>query len=181
MEGKTPVILSSDTEVKETFRRMIGRTTDAIITSYGDDAAYSGMDVYELRSLIERLGFLPEHGKGFDETLDTVRQSIMPHLLRTWSPMYMPHLHAPALTETIASELIIGAFNDSMDSWDQGPAATEVEEAMIHGLFPLRGVPLKLPASLRSEIVCTPCQGECGLHFVPGRHLRCFDFLRKSC
>ncbi len=139
MEGKTPIILSSDTEVKETFRRMIDRTTDAIITSYDDDAAYSGMDVYELRSLIEKLGFLPEHGTGFEETLETVRTSIMPHLLRTWSTMYMPHLHAPALTESIASELIIGAFNDSMDSWDQGPAATEVEEAMIHGLVKLFG------------------------------------------
>jgi len=51
----------------------------------------------------------------------------------------MPHLHAPALTETIAAELIIAIFNDSMDSWDQGPAATELEEAMIHGLLKLYG------------------------------------------
>ena len=139
MEGKIPVILSSDTEVRQAFRRMIGDTTDAIITSYDDAAAYSGKDVYELRSQIESLGFLPERGKGFDKTLSTVKKDIMPHLLRTWSTMYMPHLHAPALTETIASELIIGAFNDSMDSWDQGPAATEVEEAMIHGLLKLYG------------------------------------------
>ena len=139
MEGKTPVILSADTEVKETFRRMVGQTADAIIASYDDNTAYSGKDVYELRSQIENLGFLPEHGKGFDETLDSVRQNIMPHLLRTWSPLYMPHLHAPALTETIASELIIGTFNDSMDSWDQGPAATEVEEQMVHGLVKLFG------------------------------------------
>ena len=139
MEGKIPVILSSDEKVKESFRRMIADTTDAIITSYDDDAAYSGMDVYELRDRIEKLGFLPEKGLGFDPVLKTVKQEIMPHLLRTWSPKYMPHLHAPAVTESIASELIIGTFNDSMDSWDQGPAATEIEEAMIHGLLKLYG------------------------------------------
>ena len=139
MEGKNPVILSSDPEVKETFRKMIADTTDAIIESYDDNTAYSGKDVYELRKDLEDLGFLPDEGLGFDKTLKTVKKEIMPHLLRTWSTMYMPHLHAPALTETIASEPIIGTFNDSMDSWDQGPAATEIEEDMIHGLVKLFG------------------------------------------
>ena len=139
MEGKNPVILSSDPKVKETFRKMIADTTDAIIESYDDNTAYSGKDVYELRKDLENLGFLPDEGLGFDKTLKTVKEEIMPHLLRTWSTMYMPHLHAPALTETIASELIIGTFNDSMDSWDQGPAATEIEEDMIHGLVKLFG------------------------------------------
>ena len=139
MEGKNPVILSSDPEVKETFRKMIADTTDAIIESYDDNTAYSGKDVYELRKDLEDLGFLPDEGLGFDKTLKTVKKEIMPHLLRTWSTMYMPHLHAPALTETIASELIIGTFNDSMDSWDQGPAATELEESMVHGLCDMFG------------------------------------------
>ena len=140
MEGKNPVILSSDPKVKEMFRKMIADTTDAIIGSYDDNTAYSGKNVYELRKSLEDLGFLPDQGLGFDKTLETVRKEIMPHLLRTWSTMYMPHLHAPALTETIASELIIGTFNDSMDSWDQGPAATEIEEDMVHGLVRLFGL-----------------------------------------
>ena len=38
---------------------------------------------------------------------------------------------------------MISCFNDSMDSWDQGPAATEVEESMIHGLAELYGFPLE--------------------------------------
>ena len=103
MEGKTPVILSSDKKVRQTFRSMIEQTTDAIITSFDDDAAYSGKNVYELRSRIESLGFLPEHGTGFEETLETVKENIMPHLLRTWSPLYMPHLHAPALVSSGSS------------------------------------------------------------------------------
>ncbi|WP_400149259.1 pyridoxal phosphate-dependent decarboxylase family protein, partial [Candidatus Methanarcanum hacksteinii] len=50
---------------------------------------------------------------------------------------------SPVLTETICSELVISCFNDSMDSWDQGPAATEVEESMIHGLAELYGFPVE--------------------------------------
>ena len=139
MGSKPPIVLSSDAEVKEKFREMITETTDSILQSFDNNDAYSGMDVYELRALIHSLGFLPEHGKGFEQTLDIVKKNIMPNLIRTWSPKYMPHLHSPALTETIASELIIGTFNDSMDTWDQGPAATEIEESMIQGLLKLFG------------------------------------------
>ena len=73
MEGKNPVILSSDPKVKETFRKMITDTTDAIIESYDDNTAYSGKDVYELRKDLEDLGFLPDEGLGFDKTLKTVK------------------------------------------------------------------------------------------------------------
>lgn len=134
-------ILSDSEEDKKRFGKMIESTTDAILSSYSDNTSYSGIDPLTLRKNVESLGFLPECGMGFDETLEKVRTDIMPHLLRTWSTNYMPHLHAPALTETIASELIIGTFNDSMDSWDQGPAATELEESMIHGLVKLYGFP----------------------------------------
>ncbi len=75
MEAKTPVILSADKEVKQTFRSMIEQTTDAIITSFDDNAAYSGKNVYELRSQIQDLGFLPEHGTGFEESLETVKKT----------------------------------------------------------------------------------------------------------
>jgi len=141
MDRRTPVILSDRTQDKERFLEMILDTAKAIVSSYDDISAYSGEDVHVLRDRINALGFLPDEGRGFDNTLETVRSQIMPHLLRTWSRRYMPHLHAPALSETIASELIIGCFNDSMDSWDQGPAATELEEAMIHGLAGLFGLP----------------------------------------
>ena len=39
-----------------------------------------------------------------------------------------------------------------------GLFASWPQQAMIHGLFPLRGVPLKLPASLRSKVSLRPCR-----------------------
>ena len=141
MSASDPLLLSDTEEVKERFSRMIGETLEAIFDSYSDDSAFSGIDPYELRDKIGSLGFLPEKGKGFENVLEDVRNDILPHMLRTWSTKYMPHLHSPVLTESICSELIISCFNDSMDSWDQGPAATELEESMVRGLTELFGFP----------------------------------------
>ena len=139
MQVSDPLLLSESPEVKERLSEMLRETISAIFRSYSDDSAFSGIDPYDLRERIGALGFLPEEGKGFEKVLEDTERVIMPHLLRTWSTKYMPHLHSPVLTETICSELIIACFNDSMDSWDQGPAATELEESMVRGLCRLFG------------------------------------------
>ncbi len=141
MSANDPLLLSESPEVRERFSQMIDETLEAVYGSFSDDSAFSGIDPYELRRRVGDLGFLPEKGRGFEAVLEDVKRDILPHLLRTWSTKYMPHLHSPVLTETICSELIISCFNDSMDSWDQGPAATELEESMVHGLAELYGFP----------------------------------------
>ena len=141
MSANEPFLLSDDEAVKERFSRMIEETLTAVLESYDDGSAFSGVGPYELRENITSLGFLPDEGRGFEEVLGEVKERILPHMLRTWSTQYMPHLHSPVLTESICSELIIACFNDSLDSWDQGPAATELEESMVHGLCDLFGFP----------------------------------------
>lgn len=139
MSCTDPLLLTETEEVRKRFSQMIDETLRAIFDSYSDNSAFSGIDPYELRDKITSLGFLPEEGKGFEAVLEQTKKEILPHMLRTWSTKYMPHLHSPVLTETICSELIISCFNDSLDSWDQGPAATEMEESMVHGLLGLFG------------------------------------------
>ena len=139
MQVSDPLLLSESPEVKERLSEMLRETISAIFRSYSDDSAFSGIDPYDLRERIGALGFLPEEGKGFEKVLEDTERVIMPHLLRTWSTKYMPHLHSPVLTETICSELIIACFNDSLDSWAQGPAATELEESLVRGLCRLFG------------------------------------------
>ena len=141
MSASDPLLLSDSKEVQDRFSRMIEETLSSVFDSFSDDSAFSGIDPYALRKEIGSLGFLPEKGKGFESVLEETKRTILPHMLRTWSTKYMPHLHSPVLTETICSELIIACFNDSMDSWDQGPAATELEESMVHGLLKLYGFP----------------------------------------
>ncbi len=135
----TPFIFDNTRETRDKYSKMVEKTLSTFLSSVKDESAFSGINPYELRARINELGFLPEKGLGFDETLEKVGKVILPNLLRTWSTRYMPHLHSPALLETIMSELLIASFNDSMDSWDQGPAATEIEESVIKGLLKLYG------------------------------------------
>ena len=134
-----PSIFAFDNETEKEYEAVVGKAMASFLASVKDESAFSGINPYLLREKIKELGFLPEKGLGFDKTLEKVENTILPNLLRTWSTKYMPHLHSPALMETIASELLIATFNDSMDSWDQGPAATEVEVSMIDGLKRLYG------------------------------------------
>lgn len=134
---KLPYFLGSDTEAKEAYRTIIDQTVDAITSSVTDTGAYKGSGVDELQSLMERTTILPQEGTGWNAVLEEVKKTILPNFLRTWSTNYMAHLHSPALLESIASELILSTFNQSMDSWDQGPIATEVEVAVIKELCKL--------------------------------------------
>ena len=134
-----PYIFKNDEETRNEYKAVVEKTMASFLSSVNDDSAFSGINPYVLRKEIDNLGFLPPEGEGFERTLEKVESTILPNLLRTWSVKYMPHLHSPSLMETIASELLIATFNDSMDSWDQGPAATEVERSVINGLKKLYG------------------------------------------
>ena len=132
-------VLSDGRKEKEAFMSAVMETAEAIIESITDGKAYSGIGPYDLRAIIDELPILPDNGDGWARMMESVRTVILPNMLRTWSQSYMPHLHSPVLIETIASELIIASFNSSMDSWDQGPAATEIEVKVVNELLSLFG------------------------------------------
>ncbi len=131
--------LTNNPEERAEYGRIVDKTKEAILSSFQDSSAFSGIDPLALRKEIEEISILDEDGIGFDATLELAKEKIMKNLLRTWSTGYMPHLHSPALIESLSAEMIISAFNDSMDSWDQGPAATEVEVKVIKDLLKLFG------------------------------------------
>lgn len=134
---KNNLLLTKDS--KEEFKQMIIRTAEAIADSLCDTKAYAGLSPEDLKKAVHVEKLLPDNGEGFDNVLDALKRQILPNFLRTSSTDYMAHLHSPALLESIAAELIIAAFNQSMDSWDQAPVATEVELEVIQKLCSLYG------------------------------------------
>lgn len=134
---KNNLLLTKDS--KEEFKQMIIRTVEAIADSLCDTKAYAGLSPEDLKKAVHVENLLPDNGEGFDNVLDALKRQILPNFLRTSSTDYMAHLHSPALLESIAAELIIAAFNQSMDSWDQAPVATEVELEVIQKLCSLYG------------------------------------------
>lgn len=131
--------LTNESKSKEDYKKLISDTAEAITDAFCDDRAYSGPTPEELKKTVHQDSILPEKGLGWDKVFSLTKEKVLPNLLRTPSTDYMAHLHGPSLIETIASELIISTFNQSMDSWDQSPVATEIEVETIRHLCALYG------------------------------------------
>ena len=134
------LLLSHDSSDLEAYKKIIALTSDSIVDSIKDGKAYTGPEPNLLKEKIASYEVLPKNGMGFDSVLDDLKTDVLPNFLRTFSAQYMAHLHSPALLESIATELIISSFNQSMDSWDQSPVATEVEESVTKFLASLFGL-----------------------------------------
>ena len=133
------LFLTCEKKSKKEYKKLIKQTADAIANAFANESAYSGPTPDELKKIVAQDSILPEHGLGWDKVFALTKEKILPNLLRTPSTEYMPHLHGPSLLETITSELIISTFNQSMDSWDQSPVATEIEVETIRHLCGLYG------------------------------------------
>lgn len=133
------LFLTNSEETKTEYKQIMNQTVQAVADSFNAFTAYSGPTPQELQALIKSETILPEQGLGWQKVLEMTKEKILPNLLRTSSTDYMPHLHSPATLESIASEIIISTFNQSMDSWDQAPVATEIEVEVINHLCKLYG------------------------------------------
>lgn len=49
-------------------------------------------------------------------------------------PAYLAHLHCAPTASSLAAEVLISAFNQSLDSFDQAPAATAIEQRVVEYL-----------------------------------------------
>ena len=131
--------LTNQESSKQEYKKIMSQTVDAVANAFNASTAYSGPTPQELQALIHQQTILPEKGLGWEKVLEKLEKLVLLNLLRTPSTDYMPHLHSPATLESIASEVVISTFNQSMDSWDQGPAATEVEVEVLNHLCKLYG------------------------------------------
>ena len=141
MENKISelMFLTSSEESKKNYSELINRTVKAIVDSFVDKKAFAGLTPYDLKKAIHVDQVLPEQGVGMDKLFSLLQEKVLPNMLRTSSTDYMAHLHTLALCESIAAELIIATYNQSMDSWDQSPAATEIEVEVVKCLCKLYG------------------------------------------
>lgn len=63
------------------------------------------------------------------------------HSVQPWHPFTAAHLHTPVLNPALAAEAVLSALNQSMDSFDQAPAASVLEGKLLHWLCRLAGFP----------------------------------------
>lgn len=100
----------------------------------GLDKPFSGISPEELTALFRSLEICPEEGVELETVLRQTGERILRHSVAVHHPTCAAHLHCPPLTPALAAETMISAMNQSMDSWDQSPAATILEEKMVRWL-----------------------------------------------
>jgi L-2,4-diaminobutyrate decarboxylase len=94
-----------------------------------------------LHHLIESLEICPDDGVSLNTVLADFGSTVWSHSVVPSDPGCVAHLHPPTLVPSVVTELAIAASNQSMDSWDQSPAATEVELHLMSWLAGLIGMP----------------------------------------
>ncbi|WP_067823401.1 pyridoxal phosphate-dependent decarboxylase family protein [Nocardia inohanensis] len=80
---------------------------------------------------------LPEHGVGVGDALTTLVRAVAAGSADPSERDCVGHLHCPPLAVSVAADLAASVLNQSMDSWDQAPAATVVEELTTRALAKL--------------------------------------------
>ncbi|PVG81984.1 aspartate aminotransferase family protein [Nocardioides gansuensis] len=83
---------------------------------------------------------LPLDGVGEEEALATLAATVAAGAADPADPACTGHLHCPPLEVAVAADLVASALNQSMDSWDQAPAATVLEERVVEALGDLAGL-----------------------------------------
>ncbi len=72
--------------------------------------------------------------KGDDNTLYDLVRALAEGAADPAHPHCAAHLHCPPLAVATAADLAAGVLNPSLDSWDQAPAASELEALVTRAL-----------------------------------------------
>lgn len=83
---------------------------------------------------------LPASGTGEEEALAELVRVVSAGAADPSDPACAGHLHCPPLAVAVAADLAASALNQSMDSWDQAPAATVLERRVLAALGELAGL-----------------------------------------
>ncbi|MEU6081911.1 pyridoxal-dependent decarboxylase [Streptomyces sp. NPDC047108] len=98
---------------------------------------------HRVRAAAEPL--IPEAGAGSETALRDLVRAFAESAADPADPLCAAHLHCPPLAVAAAADLAASALNPSMDSWDQAPGASVLEDLVARGLateiFPAGSAP----------------------------------------
>lgn len=132
-EFLTPTAQSADN-----YSRLIAETVKLLCDSW-PKRPYTGGNPAYLETLVGN-DFLPEDGRPSKQIAKAL-QGIVANSVAVSHPNTAAHLHCPPLLTALAAEVVISALNQSMDSFDQAPIATVIEQKMLRGLCSEIGFP----------------------------------------
>jgi L-2,4-diaminobutyrate decarboxylase len=130
--------LTSTDDSKRAYRLLIAQATEIVSQSLPRQP-YCGKSPSSLSELVDS-DFLRAKPGSLEEIGQTLRR-IVANSVSIGHPHTIAHLHCPPLLAALAAEVVISVLNQSMDSFDQAPIATIVEQKMIRWLCSEIGLP----------------------------------------
>jgi L-2,4-diaminobutyrate decarboxylase len=136
----TPAFLTDDADSHAQLRINAMAVADVVAHTSTRLQPYSGVDPAALAVRIAAIDPCPEEGVALDLLLKQLRDDVLAHGVLVTHPYCAAHLQCPTLLSAAAAELAIGVTNQSLDSFDQAPAATMVEDHIVRWLAGLLGL-----------------------------------------
>ncbi len=127
--------LTNSSASRAAYRRAIADAVE-IVAGFIPDCPYSGKAAAALSELVPD-DFLPDA----PQPASVILSAIVQNSVHVDHPLTLAHLHCPPLLSALAAEVVITALNQSMDSFDQAPIATVVEQKLIRWLCAETGFP----------------------------------------
>ncbi|MFI6278870.1 pyridoxal phosphate-dependent decarboxylase family protein [Streptomyces sp. NPDC050988] len=127
--------LASGPHGPTTLRPLLTTVLDALTAGAAtrDGPLPAGGPTEVAARLREALGDpFPDHGD--EDALRTLVQAVAAGAADPADPLCTAHLHCPPLAVATAADLAASVLNPSLDSWDQAPAASELEALVTRAL-----------------------------------------------
>ena len=131
--------LTRSADSKNRYQQLIQQAAGMVCESWPDGPC-SGRSADAFRDLVGT-DFLPASGRSSDQIAE-VLQTVVANSIAVSHPHTAAHLHCPPLLAALAAEVVISALNQSMDSFDQAPIATVVEQKLVRWLCSESGLPV---------------------------------------
>jgi L-2,4-diaminobutyrate decarboxylase len=123
------------------YREAMQRATEAVLDSFAtNENPYSGRSPATLADQFEG-PVIPENGAGLNTAINEVADHVLRHSVATSNPRCAAHLQCPPMIPGLAAEVMLTATNQSLDSFDQAPAATVLEQQVVNALCELFELP----------------------------------------
>jgi L-2,4-diaminobutyrate decarboxylase len=139
--------LTNTASNKAAYRELMARAVELLCSSLPEHP-YRGKSPAELSALIDP-SFLPDAGHSPDAVFGKLGE-IVSSSISVSDPNTAAHLHPPPLLTALAAEVVISALNQSMDSFDQAPMASVLEQKFLRWLTAEAGLPSSAGGTLTS-------------------------------
>lgn len=136
-----PLFLDGSAASHDRLRDVTAQVLD-VLAATDDRPVFPPHRPDELRAAVETIDPLPDDAVPLEHVLAEVSRTLLSRGIRVTDRACAGHLQPPTLLTAIATELAIGATNQSMDSFDQAPAASYAEDHLVNRLARLLGMPM---------------------------------------